>query len=121
MKISAYGAMPISRAAENSIYVVMANAPADLNDISGSSQSHGNSKIVDPDGNVLIEAGYTEERLVTATVDPAKATRKMALRSLTDQSILQDWIREGVAIVTGECPRKTVQHAPRGKNRPVWR
>ena len=57
-KLSAYRAMPISRATENSIYLVMANAPADADNMRGASQSHGNSKIIHPNGNVLAEAGY---------------------------------------------------------------
>ena len=47
-KLSAYRAMPISRATENYIYLVMANAPANPDDIEASGCSHGNSKIVDP-------------------------------------------------------------------------
>ena len=56
-KLSAYRAMPISRATENGIYVVMANAPADPSDIDRAGSSHGESKIIHPDGNVMAEAG----------------------------------------------------------------
>jgi len=98
-KLSAYRAMPISRACENTIYLVMANMPADPHDILGKSQSHGNSKIIDPQGNVLDEAGYFEERLVTAVVDVEAATRAMAMRAVTDSTILRDWMVEGVRLV----------------------
>lgn len=101
-KLSAYRAMPISRATENSIFCVMANAPADAEDINGKSQSHGNSKIIDPDGNVIDEAGFFEERLVAATIDLGKANRKMALRSFNDDSILKKWMTEGAKLVTVE-------------------
>jgi predicted amidohydrolase len=98
-KFSAYRSMPIARAAENNIYLVMTNAPADPQHLDSPSQSHGNSKIVDPDGNVLCEAGYFEERLVSATIDIDAAKRRYAKRSVQDDSILQQWMREGVELV----------------------
>ena len=98
-KLSAYRAMPIARATENSIYVVMANAPANPDDLHSPSQSHGNSKVIHPDGNVICEAGFFEERLVAATVDLSAANRAMALRSVNDETILREWMREGVRLV----------------------
>lgn len=100
-KLSAYRAMPIARATENSIYVVMANAPGNPDDVRSPSQSHGNSKVIHPDGNVIDEAGFFEERLVAATVDLSAADRAMALRSVTDETVLRDWMREGVRLVEG--------------------
>jgi len=98
-KLSAYRAMPIARAAENGIYLVMANAPANAADITSHSQSHGNSKIVHPDGNVLDEARFFEERLVTATIDTDAATRWVAQRALSDDTILAAWLRDGLRLV----------------------
>ncbi len=98
-KLSAYQAMPIARAAENTIFLVMANAPADPDNMRSLSQSHGNSKIIHPDGNVLIEAGFFEECLVTATINIEDATRVFALRSANDPSIYKDWINQGVQLV----------------------
>jgi len=95
-KLSAYRAMPISRATENSIFCVMANAPADPKTLRG---SHGNSKIIHPDGNVLAEAGYFEERLVTATIRLRDASRAMALRAVRDETILKKWLTKGVELV----------------------
>jgi predicted amidohydrolase len=65
-------------------------------------QSHGNSKIIDPDGNVIAEAGYFEERLVTATIDINRATRGIAERAINDDTILKDWLRSGVRLVQTE-------------------
>jgi predicted amidohydrolase len=101
-KLSAYRAMPISRATENSIYLVMANAPADPNNIRGDSQSHGNSKIVNPDGNVLCEAGFFSETLMTATINIDKATRSIAKRTVTEETILRQWMRDGAQFVEPE-------------------
>lgn len=95
-KLSAYQAMPIARATENSIFCIMANAPANPQTLAG---SHGNSKIIHPDGNVLVEAGYFEERLVTATVRIADASGSMARRAVKDETILREWLVGGVKLV----------------------
>ncbi len=95
-KLSAYQAMPIARATENSIFCVMANAPADPQTLAG---SHGNSKIIHPDGNVLVEAGFFEERLVTATIRVADASRAMAQRAVKDETILRQWLESGTKLV----------------------
>jgi predicted amidohydrolase len=99
-KLSAYQAMPIARATENSIFCVMANAPADPKTLAG---SHGNSKVIHPDGNVLVEAGYFEERLVTATIRIADASRAMARRAVKDETILRTWMQRGVELVQVVC------------------
>lgn len=101
-KLSAYQAMPIARATENGIFCVMANAPADPENINAPNQSHGNSKIIHPDGNVTAEAGYFEERLVSATIDIGQATRSIALRAAKDDTILKDWLNRGVRLVQVE-------------------
>jgi predicted amidohydrolase len=95
-KLSAYRAMPIARATENSIFCVMANAPADPQTLRG---SHGNSKIIHPDGNVLVEAGYFQERLVTANIKINDASRGIARRAVKDDTILKQWLNEGVELV----------------------
>jgi predicted amidohydrolase len=95
-KLSAYQAMPIARATENGIFCIMANAPADPRTLAG---SHGNSKVIHPDGNVLVEAGYFEERLVIATIRIADATRSVARRAVKDETILREWMQSGVKLV----------------------
>jgi omega-amidase len=95
-KLSAYTAMPIARATENGIFCIMANAPADPKTLRG---SHGNSKIIHPDGNVLIEAGYFEERLVTANIRIKDANRSIARRAVNDNTILKNWLNDGVKLV----------------------
>ncbi len=95
-KLSAYRAMPIARATENGIFCVMANAPADPQTLRG---SHGNSKIIHPDGNVLVEAGYFKERLVTANIKVSDASRWIARRAAEDNTILKQWLNEGTKLV----------------------
>jgi omega-amidase len=95
-KLSAYCAMPIARATENGIFCVMTNAPADPQTLRG---SHGNSKIIHPDGNVLVEAGYFKERLVTANIKVSDASRSIARRAAEDNTILKKWLNEGAELV----------------------
>lgn len=99
-KLSAYRAMPIARATENTIFCVMANAPADSKTLAG---SHGNSKIIHPDGNVLAEAGYFEQRLVTANIRLGDASGSIARRAVNDETILKQWLCEGTKLVSVRC------------------
>jgi len=98
-KLSAYRAMPISRATENGIYLVMANTPANPDDLRASNSSHGNSKIIHPDGNVIIEAGFFGDEIVTATLELSQAKGTMAKRTYNEETILRDWFRQGCEFV----------------------
>ena len=101
-KLSAYRAMPIARATENSIYLVMANAPADPSDVRRTGQSHGNSKIVHPDGTVIVEAGHFKETLVSAVIDLKAASRSIASRSVNEGTMISGWLRDGSKLVVEE-------------------
>lgn len=96
-KLSAYRAMPIARATENGIFCIMANAPTDRKTLDG---SHGNSKIIHPDGNVLVEAGHFEGRLVTANIRIEDASRSIARRAANDDTILKEWMNNGANLVS---------------------
>jgi predicted amidohydrolase len=112
-KLSAYRAMPIARATENSIYVVMSNAPADPDDINRSGSSHGESKFIHPDGNVLAEAGYFTEEALVRDLRMADATGSMARRAVNDHTSLRDWLQDGLAIV--EKPRRRSKSSANGR------
>lgn len=90
-KIEPYRAQIQARAVENSVYVVQANAPANKD----STGSHGQSRILAPDGNILEEARVYTEQTITATLDLRKATGHMARMSM-ERGPLRDWWREGV-------------------------
>ena len=90
-KLDPYRAQIQARAVENTVYVVHANAPAN-DDLSG---SHGQSRVIAPDGNILQEASMFAEETVTADLDLQKATAENARRSL-DRGPLTDWWKEGV-------------------------
>ena len=71
-KMAPYRAQIVARAVENLVWVVAANSPADPDRLKTS--SHGQSRIVAPDGTILQEAGYfSEETLIqTLSVKPGK-------------------------------------------------
>jgi predicted amidohydrolase len=93
-KIGPYRAQIQARAVENTVYVVQANAPAN-EDTSG---SHGKSRIIAPDGNILKEATVFGEEVVTATLDLNQATGSTAGKSVT-RGPLGDWWRDGIGRV----------------------
>jgi predicted amidohydrolase len=90
-KIDPYRAQIQARAVENTVYVVHANAPANP-DTTG---SHGHSRIIAPDGNILQEASIFGEDVLTATLDLRKATRANAKNSVA-RGPLRDWWRDGL-------------------------
>lgn len=90
-KIEPYRAQIQARAVENTVYVVQANAPANK-DATG---SHGHSRIIAPDGNIIKEASIFGEDVLSATLDIARATRNNALNSIK-RGPLKDWWQEGM-------------------------
>ena len=71
-KIDPYRAQIQARAVENTVYVVQANAPAN-EDTTG---SHGQSRVVAPDGRVEKEATIFGEDVVAASLDLRCADRR---------------------------------------------
>jgi nitrilase len=98
-KLSAYRAMPIARATENDIYLLMANAPADARNLNAGTCSHGNSKIVDPDGNVMAEAGHFGDTVVSTEIDLTRAHARFAQRACEEATALRPWMRDGLGLV----------------------
>jgi predicted amidohydrolase len=90
-KIEPYRAQIRARAVENTVYVVQANAPAN-DDTSG---SHGQSRVIAPDGNIIEEATMFDEQVVLATLDMSKATGRMARLSV-ERGPLGAWWTSGV-------------------------
>ena len=111
-KLLGYRSMQISRATENKVYSVMANAPADPENVNRYNCSHGNSNLVDPLGNIIDEAGSYEERLVVGTLDMEEANRSSVLRTMgknertneyygvdCENIEYRDWILSGLKLV----------------------
>lgn len=93
-KIIPYRAQIQARAAENKVFIVHSNAPANP-DATG---SHGQSRIILPDGNILQEASIFKEEVLFAQLDLTKAQRGFALNSLL-RGPLQEWWKEGISKV----------------------
>ena len=83
-----------ARAVENNVFVVHANAPSD----GGARGSHGESRVVDPDGNLLLEASQHDEEILIADLDLRLATRRFALNSLLGPH--RRWWRAGMRKVS---------------------
>jgi predicted amidohydrolase len=90
-KLGPYRAQIQARAVENTVWVVHANAPANA-DATG---SHGQSRLIAPDGNLLQEATIFREEVLIATLDLSRATAGNARRSLTGAPLAR-WWQEGV-------------------------
>jgi predicted amidohydrolase len=90
-KIGPYRAQIQARAVENTVFVIQANAPANK-DATG---SHGHSRIIAPDGNILHEASIFGEETLHSRLELAKATRSNARNSL-ERGPLREWWREGL-------------------------
>jgi len=89
-KLKPYRAQLMARAVENQVFVVAANAPANL-DTTG---SHGQSRVIADDGNILKEASFfAEDTLIEAlAIRPRKLDRPFA-------GLMGDWWREGVELM----------------------
>jgi predicted amidohydrolase len=88
-KIAPYRAQMMARAVENGVFVVAANAPANQ-DLSG---SHGQSRIIASDGNILEEASIFGEDILASTLT---LTRKPEWPLNSLKGPLGDWWRSGV-------------------------
>jgi len=86
-KLAPYRAQVMARAVENGVFIVQANAPANP-DLSG---SHGQSRIVAVDGNVLNEASFFGEDILVNTLPIKKGNLQRPL-----EDFLGQWWKEGV-------------------------
>lgn len=93
-KIDPYRAQIQARAVENGVFVAHANAPANK-DASG---SHGQSRLIAPDGRIIQEASMFGEEILTATFDLARASRTNGVNSLRSD-LLRSWWQEGMKLV----------------------
>ncbi len=90
-KIDPYRAQTQARAVENGVYIVHANAPAN-HDLTA---SHGQSRLVDPTGNITNEASQFDEEVLIADLDLSQANAGNALPSLKIEPFAS-WWREGL-------------------------
>jgi omega-amidase len=86
-KLAPYRAQVMARAVENGVYIVQSNAPANP-DLTG---SHGQSRVVSADGNVLQESSFFGEDIIIETLAMKKGSLARPLEGLYGQ-----WWKQGV-------------------------
>ncbi|MBI4889678.1 MAG: carbon-nitrogen hydrolase family protein [Acidobacteria bacterium] len=97
-KLPGYRAQMMARAVENQIFAVAANAPGNVQDNSG---SHGQSRIILPDGNILKEASYygADVLVETLSIQPGKLTRPL-------EGVTAEFWKRGLAQLMNDRRRK---------------
>lgn len=96
-KVAPYRAQLMARAVENGVFIVSANAPASPKDLSG---SHGQSRIVNPDGNVVKEATFFGDDILTETLIVKRGNLQRPLDEL-----MGAWWKHGVEVMLKNCHR----------------
>jgi predicted amidohydrolase len=94
-KIEPYRAQVVARAVENTVYLVQANTPQRLDPLEG---SHGQSRIVDPRGNLICEASIFKEEVLIEALDLETASGGTAKKS-PQAGFLEDWWNKGLELV----------------------
>ncbi|MDO8683974.1 MAG: carbon-nitrogen hydrolase family protein [Armatimonadota bacterium] len=86
-KMEPYRAQIQARAVENGVWIIHSNPPCN-DDLGG---SHGQSRIIKPDGNIIAEASMFDETVVTAELDIARADGAWARESLNSSFLKEFW------------------------------
>lgn len=86
-KLAPYRAQIQARAVENCVWVVHSNTPGNEN----ATGSHGQSRIIKPDGNIVSEASMFGEDIVTANIDMAAANGGWAGNSMNCDFLKAFW------------------------------
>jgi predicted amidohydrolase len=94
-KIEPYRAQVMARAVENQVFIVQANTPQKTNPQEG---SHGQSRILNPNGTIETEASIFNEEVLIRTINLEDATGSTAKRSL-DAPFLNEWWKSGLKLV----------------------
>lgn len=98
-KINPYRAQIQARAVENGVFVVHANTPAMVYGTEGiADTSHGESRIIDPSGNILAEAPMYGEALLVADIVPSDA-RDGGLPAALSDGPLAGWMKDGLRLL----------------------
>lgn len=90
-KMVPYRAQIMARAVENGVFIAHSNAPAD----GWRTGSHGQSRLVAPDGNIIQEASMADEEVLIGEFKISEANAENATRSLEIEP-LGSWWRDAV-------------------------
>lgn len=102
-KLGPYRAQVQARAVENKVYVVHANTPANAANPQDPAASHGESRIVAPDGNLITEAPRYDDAVVYADLN-LRRTPPRPGKAVTEGP-LAAWMQQGLDLVNS--PGKT--------------
>ncbi|NND08866.1 MAG: carbon-nitrogen hydrolase family protein [Saprospiraceae bacterium] len=94
-KIIPYRAQVVARAVENNVYVVQSNEAQNFSTMEG---SHGQSRIVAPDGVLLQEASIFGEDVLIVELDLSKSSGGLAKKSL-QSALFKAWWEEGLKLI----------------------
>lgn len=94
-----YRSQIIARAVENQISILQCNA-GDRGDAGG---SHGHSRIIDPQGNILAEAGEGVGEAIRAVVRPRASMNHHAHRGANSPALRAFW-EEGLRVLRAQNP-----------------
>ena len=98
-KAEGYRAQLIARAVENGVWLVQSNGIGPLGE--SDAKSLGQSRIIEPGGQVLQEAPRLEDVMLVETVYPREARRGNALESL-ENPYMAGWLEQGKLRITPE-------------------
>jgi len=99
-KADGYRAQLIARAVENGVWICQANGIGPMGtEEPGNRISLGQSRIVNPRGEVVRQAGALEDAMLVYDIDPAQARRGNALESLDLGGGLGSWWHQGRKLV----------------------
>lgn len=90
-KVEPYRAQIQARAVENTVFIAQANAPANTD----STGSHGHSRLIAPDGNIIKEASIFKEDVLIGEFKISQATARNARQSMLRGPFIK-WYEEGV-------------------------
>jgi predicted amidohydrolase len=94
-KIIPYRAQVVARAVENNVYVVQSNEAQNFSTMEG---SHGQSRIVAPDGVLLQEASISGEDVLIGELDLSESSGGLAKKSLRSD-LFKAWWEEGLKLI----------------------
>jgi len=94
-----YRSQVMARAVENQIFIVHCNA----GDGGDDKDSHGHSRIIDPSGKILAEAGPKVGEIARATIHPKKSRNAYARNGASTPSLQKFWA-EGLRVLKEQNP-----------------
>ena len=94
-KLAPYRAQIMARAVENNVFIVQSNAPANPERRGG---SHGQSRVILPDGNIVEEARIFGDQVIITDLDLNETNGVPAINSLRSE-LFAGWWKDGMKLL----------------------